>query len=83
MKPDYSKELDPAVREKMKKNLVYVSIFSIVMLFAGFTSGYIVSMGDVFWVKYPLPLGFWLSTSASLMSYSKIFLRASSVAKKP
>jgi cytochrome c oxidase subunit III len=71
MKPDYSKELDPVVREKMKKNLVYVSIFSIVMLFAGFTSGYIVSMGDVFWLKYPLPLGFWISTT--FIALSSIF----------
>jgi cytochrome c oxidase subunit 3 len=81
MKPDYSKELDPAVREKMKKNLVYVSIFSVVMLFAGFTSGYIVSMGDVFWVKYPLPLGFWLSTSAIALS-SIFYILAVKAAKK-
>lgn len=81
MKPDYSKELDPAVREKMKKNLVYVSIFSIVMLFAGFTSGYIVSMGDVFWVKYPLPLGFWLSTASIALS-SIFYILAIKSAKK-
>ncbi|MES2587879.1 MAG: hypothetical protein V4622_02795 [Bacteroidota bacterium] len=52
----------------MKKNLVYVSIFSIVMIFAGFTSAYIVSMGDTFWVKYPLPSGFWFSTAAIIFS---------------
>jgi cytochrome c oxidase subunit 3 len=55
MKRDYSRELEPDVRKKMKKNLVYVGIFSIVMMFAGFTSAYIVSMGDSFWLKYPLP----------------------------
>jgi cytochrome c oxidase subunit 3 len=38
------------------------------MLFAGFTSAYIVSMGDSFWVKYPLPSGFWVSTSAIIIS---------------
>ena len=48
-------EMDPLVKEKMKKNLVYVSIFSGVMLFAGLTSAYIVSMGDSFWIKFPLP----------------------------
>lgn len=52
----------------MKKNLVYVAIFSIVMLFAGFTSAYIVSMGDIFWVKYPLPKGFWISTALIILS---------------
>jgi cytochrome c oxidase subunit 3 len=68
MRPDYSKELDPIVRVKMKKNLVYVGIFSVVMLFAGFTSAYIVSMGDSFWLKYPLPTFFWVSTVLILVS---------------
>ena len=58
----YENELSPEVREKMKKNLVYVGIFSIVMLFAGLTSGYYVSMGKSFWLKYPMPNGFYLST---------------------
>lgn len=63
MRPDYTKEMDPIVRVKMKKNLVYVGIFSVMMLFAGFTSAYIVSMGDSFWLKYPLPTYFWISTA--------------------
>jgi cytochrome c oxidase subunit 3 len=55
---NYENEMNPEVREKMKKNLVYVGIFSIVMLFAGLTSGYYVSMGKSFWLKYPMPAGF-------------------------
>lgn len=72
MRPDYSIEMDPVVRVKMKKNLVYVGIFSVIMLFAGFTSAYIVSMGDSFWLKYPLPNYFWISTAVILIS--SIFL---------
>jgi len=68
MKRDYSDELSPEVREKMKKNLVYLGIFSVVMIFAGFTSAYIVSMGDTFWVKYPFPIGFWISTTFIILS---------------
>lgn len=68
MKRDFSKELSPEVREKMKKNLVYVGIFSIVMMFAGFTSAYIVSMGDSFWLKYPMPPAFWMSTAVIVLS---------------
>ncbi len=68
MKRNFTDELSPELREKTKKNLVYVGIFSIVMLFAGFTSAYIVSMGDSFWVKYPLPTGFWMSTAAIVAS---------------
>jgi cytochrome c oxidase subunit III len=78
---DYTKEMDPMVREKMKKTLVYVGIFSIIMLFAGFTSAYIVMMGDSFWLKYPLPLGFWLSTTCILLSSLSFILAISSSRK--
>lgn len=62
MKKEYDDELTTEQREKMRKNLVYVGIFSVVMIFAGLTSGYIVSMGDLFWVKYNFPPAFWIST---------------------
>ena len=78
---DYTNEIDPIVNEKMKKNLVYVGIFSIIMLFAGFTSAYIVMMGDSFWLKYPLPSGFWLSTG-SIIASSLTFIFAIVAAKK-
>lgn len=68
MKKEFEKELSPEVREKMRKNLVYVSIFSIIMLFAGLTSAYIVSMGDSFWLKTPLPNAFWISTTIIILS---------------
>ncbi|GEM_PF-150311 len=62
MRKDFDDELTTEQREKMKKNLVYIGIFSVIMLFAGLTSGYIVSMGDSFWVKYNFPPAFWIST---------------------
>ncbi len=68
MKDQYLKELTPEVREKMKKNLVYVSILGICMLFAGLTSGYFVSMSDSFWVKYPMPTAFYTSTVIIIIS---------------
>jgi cytochrome c oxidase subunit 3 len=68
MRPDYHKDLDPVVRVKMKKNLVYVGIFSVVMFFAALTSAYIVVKGDSFWLKYPLPTYFWISTAIILVS---------------
>lgn len=74
MKKDYSDELSPEIREKSKKNLIYVGIFSIVMMFAGFTSAYIVSLGDSFWIKYPMPIGFWISTVVIILSSLSIEL---------
>lgn len=59
---NYSKELRPEIRRKMKLNLVYIIAFSVTMLFAGLTSAYIVSMGGGFWLKYSLPFDFYWST---------------------
>lgn len=63
MQTEYDQELSPEVKEKMKKNLVYIGSFSIIMLFAGFASAYIVSKGDTFWLKVPMPIEFWISTA--------------------
>ncbi len=68
MKRDFSQELSPEIREKTKKNLVYVGIFSIIMMFGAFTSAYIVSMGDAFWMKYPMPKAFFISTGVIILS---------------
>ncbi|MDX2362543.1 MAG: hypothetical protein QNK23_17175 [Crocinitomicaceae bacterium] len=54
--------------ETAKKNLIYVGIISVFMLFAGLISAYIVSMGDMFWLKYPLPSSFWISTVLLIIS---------------
>ncbi|MFK8045002.1 MAG: cytochrome c oxidase subunit 3 [Crocinitomicaceae bacterium] len=55
-------------KEKIKKNLLWFGIFSIVMLFAGLTSGYIVSKGSSFWVKLNLPSYFVWSCVLVLLS---------------
>jgi cytochrome c oxidase subunit 3 len=68
MRRDYYSELKPEIKIKAKRNLVYVTIFSIIMLFAGLTSAYIVSMGDSFWLKYPLPDAFYISTAIIILS---------------
>jgi cytochrome c oxidase subunit 3 len=68
MEKRYDNELTPEVREKMKKNTVYIGAFSVAMIFAGLTSAYIVSMGDSFWVKYNFPPAFYISTVFIILS---------------
>lgn len=80
MKTEYQNELTPEIQEKLKKNLVYVSLFSIGMLFAGLISAYIVSMGDNFWLKVPLPTAFYISTTLIALS-SLTFILAVKSAK--
>ena len=55
-------------RRKAKTNIVWFGIFSIVMLFAGLTSAYIVSKGDNFWVNFSMPNTLWISTVFILLS---------------
>ena len=78
---DLSKDKDPVINEKMKKNLVYVSIFSIVMFFAGLSSAYIVLMGDSMWVKAGMPDAF-LWSSAFIALSSLTFIYAIKMAKQ-
>lgn len=74
-------EVQKIQMEKAKKNLVYVGIMSVVMLFGSLSSAYIVSMGDTFWLKFPLPMAFWISTVLILVS-SLTMVLAVSFAKK-
>lgn len=59
---------NPQVKEKVKKALLYLAIISMVMLFAGLTSGYVVRMGDGNWLYFEMPTMFWLSTTVILLS---------------
>ncbi len=68
LRKNINSDISPEIKEKMKKNLIYISIFSVAMLFAGLTSAYIVSMGDSFWIKFPLPTSFWISTVVIILS---------------
>ena len=68
MQQEFDNELTPEIREKMNRNLVYIGIFSVVMIFAGLTSAYLVSMGDTFWVKFDFPPAFYVSTVLLILS---------------
>ncbi len=71
--PDVFEGVDPAVRARTKKMLMYFIIFAVVMMFAGFTSAYIVLNMGKFWVHPTAPgafywsLGFLAASSATAM----------------
>jgi len=66
--------ISPEVNAKIKKNLIWITIFAVIMIFAGLTSGYIVSQGAKFWVNIKLPSGFFLSTVAIFVSSGFLIL---------
>jgi cytochrome c oxidase subunit 3 len=67
-------DISPEIHEKMRKNLLYGFMFAVVMIFAGLTSGYIVSQGGIFWVSIKMPSAFMYSTLAIIASSLFLFL---------
>ena len=53
---------------RAKRMLLYLGIFSIVMLFAGLTSGYVVALNGEFWVNIVMPEPFYWSTALIVLS---------------
>lgn len=71
---EYENQISPELNAKMKKNLLYGFIFAVCMIFAGLTSGYIVSQGGTFWVTIKMPSAFLISTIAIIISSGFLFL---------
>ena len=65
---------EPAVRERTKKMLMYFIVFAVVMLFAGFTSAYIVSNMGQYWVHAFATSAFWMSNVLLVLSSITLWL---------
>ena len=82
MKEKFTDSYPLKVQEKVKKQLSWIIVLSICMMFAGFTSAYIVSMGDSFWIKVNLPIGFYISTAIIIVSSITLFIATRAIKAK-
>lgn len=71
--PNYKQEL-AAAKRKAAKPLLWVAITSIVMLFAGLTSAYVVRADNGNWLLFNLPNAFYLSTAVIVASSITLFM---------
>lgn len=71
---------DPQVRERTKTMLMYFIVFAITMLFAGFTSAYIVSNMGQYWVHVEAPTMFWASNVVIALSSLSLWWATRAVA---
>ena len=78
--PTYKADLI-AAQKKASKPLLWVGIISIVMLFAGLTSAYVVRADNGNWLIFNLPNAFYLST-AVIVTSSITLIFALQMAKK-
>ncbi|MEO6668023.1 MAG: cytochrome c oxidase subunit 3 [Ferruginibacter sp.] len=56
------------------KFTLWVGIGSILMMFAGLTSAYIVKRNQANWVTFDLPMAFWYSTAVIVLSSLTLYL---------
>ncbi|GAB7255614.1 cytochrome c oxidase subunit 3 [uncultured Polaribacter sp.] len=61
-------------RKKSAKPMLWVSMISMVMFFAGLTSAYVISMKRDDWVTFDLPIAFYTSTALIITSSITLFL---------
>lgn len=78
--PTIKAELAEA-KKKASKPLLYVGIISIVMVFAGLTSAYVVRSDSGNWLYFEMPNAFYLSTATIIASSVSLFF-ALQMAKK-
>jgi len=56
------------LRRRVSKQMMYIAIISMVMMFAGLTSAYVISMKREDWVSFDLPQALYISTFLILLS---------------
>ncbi|MDG1260713.1 MAG: cytochrome c oxidase subunit 3 [Flavobacteriales bacterium] len=74
-------DVDPQIRIRTKKMLMWLIIFAIVMLFAGLTSAYIVSSFGDYWVHIEAPSALWWSNALIILSSIPMYLSLSAMKK--
>lgn len=62
------------IKKKTHKNLMYLGIASIIMIFLGFTSGYYISKMGSTWVSINVPDAFYISTGIIMLSSITLFI---------
>ncbi|HLG03717.1 MAG TPA: cytochrome c oxidase subunit 3 [Bacteroidia bacterium] len=55
-------------REKARRNLMWLALGSMIMIFAGLTSAYVVRKGGGDWFSIVLPQVFWISSAVIILS---------------
>ncbi len=67
------------VKEKTSKQMLWVSMISMTMMFAGLTSAYVVSKKREDWVSFDLPSAFYISTILIVISSITFLLAKRSI----
>ena len=81
MRSSIPKEERLEIKKKTSKNMMYLAIGSMIMLFLGLSSGYYISKSGPVWVSITIPQEFFISSGIIIISSITIFI-ALKLAKK-
>ena len=81
MKSSIPKEERLEIKKKTNKNMMYLAIGSMIMLFLGFSSAYYISKVGAVWVSITVPDEFFISSGIIILSSITFFI-AVRLAKK-
>ena len=73
--------MDAQIRSRTSKQMMYVAIISMIMMFAGLTSAYVISSNREDWVSFDLPQALYISTLLIILSSISYFLAKKSILK--
>ncbi len=73
--------MELSLKEKTSKQMLYVSMVSMVMMFAGLTSAYVISSKREDWIALEMPQALYISTVLIILSSITFFLAKKSIAK--
>jgi len=73
--------MEEKVRRRVSKQMMYIAIVSMIMMFAGLTSAYVISMKREDWVSFDLPQALYVSTGLILLSSISFILAKKSIKK--
>ena len=69
------------LKRRVQKQMMYIAIISMVMMFAGLTSAYVISMKREDWVSFDLPQALYISTFLILLSSLSFTIATRSIKK--
>jgi cytochrome c oxidase subunit 3 len=73
--------MEEQVRRRVSKQMMYIAIVSMIMMFAGLTSAYVISMKREDWISFDLPQALYISTALILLSSISFILAKKSIKK--
>jgi len=73
--------MEEQVKRRVSKQMMYIAIVSMIMMFAGLTSAYIISMKREDWVSFDLPQALYISTILIVLSSLSFILARRSIKK--